>query len=149
MRPSDRRLGVSLVELLIVLSIVGLLLAVAVPRLTRARDRAYEATLTADLERLNYLQEQHRALGARAYTTDLAALDFVASEGVTLAVTDASVTGWASQASHRAQPDLYCSVFSGSGQARPPWPATQPGEINCGRRRGGSSGSPGSGVILP
>lgn len=136
-----------MIELLIVLAVVAILLAIAIPQLRRARDQAFEVAMQTDLERLTFLQEQHRALGAQSYTADFAELDFVSSEGIDVTVTDVTPFGWAAQARHRAEPDLYCSIFSSPKQATPPWPATQPGEVNCGRRQGGSAGSGSGGII--
>lgn len=144
---AQRKRGVSMIELLIALAIVALLLAIALPRLQGARDRAQQALLSSDLERLGFHQEQHLALGARQYARDLSALKFTPSDGVAIEVLSADDRGWSAQARHAKEPELHCAVFHDPDQTTQPWPAKQPGEINCGRRRAGGSGSGSGGRI--
>lgn len=144
-RSSQR--GVSLIELIIALSIVGLLAAFAVPSIQRARDRAQEALVSADLERLGFLQEQHVALGARSYASDLSTLNFVPSPDVAVTVVAADGDGWAAQATHVKEPELHCAVFHTPENQLRPWPAKQPGEVSCGRRAVGSGSGTGGGVL--
>ncbi len=142
------RRGVSMIELIIALAVVALLAAIALPRLQRARNRAQETLVSSDLERLGFLQEQHLALGARKYARNLAELKFTPSTGVSVEVLSADDRGWAAQATHTKEPDLHCAVFHSAEQTNHPWPAKQPGEINCGRRpRSGGTG-PGVGARI-
>lgn len=133
-----------MIELIIALAIVALLLAIALPRLQAARDRAQEALMSSDLERLSFHQEQHLALGARKYARDLSALKFTPSDGVAIEVISADESGWAAQATAAKEPDLHCAVFHDANQSTQPWPAKQPGEINCGRRPAAGSGGNGN-----
>ena len=144
---SDRR-GVSLIELIIVLSVLSLLAAVALPRLQRARDRAQEALVSSDLERLNFLQEQHLALGARRYERNLSVLRFTPSVGVDITVVSADEQGWSARGTHAKEPELHCAVFHSDVGSGHPWPAKVRGEINCGRRQRSSNGVVGDGAMI-
>lgn len=145
---SSARRGVSLIEVIIALTVLALLLAVAVPRLQRARDRAQEALVSSDLERLSFLQEQHLALGARQYARDLSVLRFTPSVGVDITVVAADERGWSARGTHAKEPELHCAVFHSDVRSGHPWPAKVAGEINCGRRQRSSSGGVGDGAMI-
>ncbi len=142
------RRGVSLIEMIIAVAVLALLAALALPRLQQARERAQQALLSADLERLGFLQEQHLALGARQYAQDLSTLEFTPSSGVDVELVSADDRGWAAKATHAKEPELHCAVFHDPEQATQPWPAKQPGEINCGRRPGGRGVGAGNGALI-
>src|SRR5262249_8965126 len=53
--------GFSLIELLVVIVIVGILAAIAIPQFARQRSRAFEATLKADLRNAAVAEEAYYA----------------------------------------------------------------------------------------
>jgi prepilin-type N-terminal cleavage/methylation domain-containing protein len=55
------RIGFTLIELLIAAVLIGTLAAIAIPRYTRAKDRAYAAAMQADLHTAAIYEEQYAA----------------------------------------------------------------------------------------
>ena len=125
--------GFSLIELLLVTLIIGVLATIAIPRLTAARDRAFVATMQADLRNLATQQEIHYA-DELTYSDDLDDLEFSASERVTVDVEEATGTGWSATATHEAfDDDDGCSVYYGDAEAPELAAPDEAGVIACTR----------------
>ena len=123
--------GFTLIELLIVVVIIGILAAIAIPKFSATREKAYYAAMKSDLKNLASQQEIYYA-DAYAYTTDEALLAFTNSEGVNVAIT-ASTSGWSATAYHSALgTGEGCAIYYGTATA-PGAPAapTAPGEMAC------------------
>jgi prepilin-type N-terminal cleavage/methylation domain-containing protein len=100
------REGFTLIELLIVVVIIGILAAIALPKFGQTREAAYYTTLKADLNNLRSAQEMYyQTQGAFAYAPELTTdgLDYTASNGVTITM-DAGADGqsWSATAVHAA-----------------------------------------------
>lgn len=82
---SRRRTGFTLIELLIVVVIIGILAAIAIPKFGATRGKANEASLKGELRNLLTAQEQYYGdNNAYATTTSLAAANlWVVPDGVT------------------------------------------------------------------
>lgn len=130
-RPRDR--GFTLIELLIVIVIIGILAAIAIPKFGKTREKAYFKAMMSDLRNIQGQQELYYANPANSYryANAIGALtDYAPSQGVTVAVTEGTTVGWAATASHQAlaanqQCGLYFGTATGAG-----W-LTTPGVIGC------------------
>ena len=112
------RQGFTLIELLIVLVIVGVLTAIAIPQFSSVRERAYYAAVRSDLKNLAVQQELYYADNYK-YASSLADLNFVQSEDVTVTPTGTE-TGWSATATHEALADEEgCVTYSGEVDDKP------------------------------
>ena len=96
---TQNRKGFTLIELLIVVVIIGILAAIAIPKFANTKQKAYVATLKTDLRNLVTAEEAYFA-DHTTYTTSLATTQFQPSQGVTYSVGAASGTGWSATATH-------------------------------------------------
>jgi len=121
--------GFTLIELLIVVVIIGILAAIAIPKFSSTREKAYVSAMKSDLKNLATQQEIYYSDNANyQYTTSATALSFTPSEGVTVAIGAASATGWSASATHAGTTQT-CAVFYGDASAVSP--ATNVGVVTC------------------
>jgi len=124
--------GFTLIELLIVVVIIGILAAIAIPKFSATREKAYFAAMKSDLKNLASQQEIYYS-DAYAYSSSMGDLAFVNSDGVLVTPSSVSSSGWAASATHAALGGAEgCAIFYGTATA-PTTPTTpsQPGEIAC------------------
>lgn len=122
------RSGFTLIELLIVVVIIGILAAIAIPKFNAARDKAFLAASKSDLRNLANLQEIYHNVNY-SYGTDLAAVGFTNSEGVTVNVVEATGTGWSASAVHAGLPSTTCAIYHGNAAQLAP--ATVESAVQC------------------
>ena len=111
MRTTGRK-GFTLIELLIVVVIIGILAAIAIPKFSTTKEKAYVASMKSDLRNMATSQEAYFA-DNQTYTTALAAMNFTPSQSVTVVVSDAKGTGWAANTKHPATA-ITCQVGFGA-----------------------------------
>jgi len=119
--------GFTLIEMLLVVLIIGILAAIAIPRFGGAKERAHVAAMRSDLRNLITAEESYRST-AQAYTTNLGAMQVTPSSGVTITVGAADSTGWSAIATHTATTKT-CAIYMGT--ATPPVAGARDGEAVC------------------
>lgn len=123
-----RRSGFTLIELLIVVVIIGVLAAMAIPKFQNTKGKANLASLKSDLRNLATAQEayfyQHTT-----YTSNLAALNLQPSPGVTFTFGVANGAGWSAKVTHPQAYPIECGLFMGGVPAMAP--AVVEGLIHC------------------
>lgn len=120
--------GFTLIELLIVVVIIGIIAALAIPKYANTKQKAYVAQMKSDLKNLATAEEAY-FYDSTMYTSSLASLNnFRSSTGVTLNVLEATPMGWSAEALHSQTPRA-CYLFN--GVAAPVGTATIAGKITC------------------
>ena len=128
---NPRREGFTLIEMLIVVVVIGILAAIAIPKYSRVRERSFIAAVTSDLKNLASQQEIYLS-NNQVYAgtiTDLA--DFTETEGVTITITAANGTGWSATGSHAGLAGRQCGFYFGDASPAGASPATLPGTVAC------------------
>jgi type IV pilus assembly protein PilA len=118
----------TLIELLIVVVIIGILAAIAIPKYARSKDQAYVGRMKTDLR--NFANEQESYFSSyRTYAPNTAALtSFNSSSGVTITVLESGSGGWSARAASTSTPTECVLVY---GTATLVTPATTDGVIAC------------------
>ena len=120
----NTRKGFTLIELLIVVVIIGILAAIAIPKFANTKEKAYIAAMKSDLRNLVTAEEAFFSDSVK-YTSDPTQLNFRPSTGVTVTVTSGGTgTAWSASSLHTALGTRSCWIAVGQG-------ATSEGEPIC------------------
>jgi len=128
----------TLVELLVVVMIVGILAAMAIPRYASSREKAFFTAMKSDLKNLVAAQEIYSTANYSQYAgaagSDLsggvAGLEFTPSHGVSVTLREVAQSGWSADATNSAlRASQKCAVFMGGATALAP--AQTPGLVTC------------------
>jgi Tfp pilus assembly protein PilE len=112
---SSARTGVTAIELVVVTLVIAALATIAIPRLSAVREQAGVATARSDLRNLASLQELYFSSNI-TFSSDTLAIDFSASEDVSLTITEADQNSWAGTALHAAAPTITCQIAVNSAE---------------------------------
>jgi len=124
------RRGFTLIELLIVVVIIGILAAIAIPKFVNTKEKTYLGAMKSDLRNLATAEEAF-FYDSSYYTTSLLAMNnFRASSGMNLTVNLATAQGWSATASGPGLTLRKCHLFSGN-VVSPPLPGMVEGRIVC------------------
>ena len=115
-----KRKGFTLIELLIVVVVIGVLAAIAIPKFANTKEKAVKSGLLSDLKNLAAAQEGFYAdssVYATTYGTTISTgqLQFSVSQRNTLVIDGASdASGWAATISNPGYAPGSCGIFVGS-----------------------------------
>src|SRR5206468_1760226 len=124
----SRKSGFTLIELLIVVVIIGILAAIAIPKFSNTKGQAFLAAMRSDLRNLATAEESYY-YSNNSYSGNLSQLNFQTSTGVTITVPEATSGGWSGAATHVSMGAETCTVYFGTATAVAP--ATLEGRITC------------------
>jgi prepilin-type N-terminal cleavage/methylation domain-containing protein len=122
----NNRKGFTLIELLIVVVIIGILAAIAIPKFANTKEKAYLASMKSDLRNMATVQEGYFS-DFQVYTAGTAfntggstqsLTGFVPSAGVTVTAAATGGTGWSATAGHSATTRT-CAIFIGVAAVTP------------------------------
>jgi len=103
------RKGFTLIELLIVVVIIGILAAIAIPKFANTKSKAYVTAMKSDLRNLVSAQESYFADNA-TYANDPDDLGFKSSSGVRPVTITTSAGAWTATNSHTQLADVECGI---------------------------------------
>lgn len=111
MRTLKNRQGFTLIELLIVVVIIGILAAIAIPRFASTKGKAFDASAKTDLRNAMTSQEAYFS-DWQQYAGSLANLktstDFDETTGVVVAVASGDASGYEMTAKHGSSDNTWC-----------------------------------------
>jgi type IV pilus assembly protein PilA len=125
---STVRRGFTLIELMIVVVIIGIIAAIAIPKFAATKGKAYFAGMKSDLHNLTTAQESFFYDHSR-YSVALDSLQFNTSHGDVVVIPEATVNGWSATATNPESYPHLCSMYIGTAAAVAP--ATAAGVVAC------------------
>src|SRR2546427_9282535 len=119
------RKGFTLIELLIVVVIIGILAAIAIPKFANTKEKAYLASMKSDLRNLITAEEAYFADSVK-YTSNLGTA-YATTTGVVGPTITVTADGFTANVSHTTTTKT-CAIYVGSTSLAP---ANKEGEPKC------------------
>ena len=123
------RKGFTLIELLIVVVIIGILAAIAIPKFANTKQKAYITAMKSDLRNLVTAEEAYFADSSQ-YTATVANLKFQSTTSVSSPAITTGVGSWYATVSH-SQVVLPASCGVGNNTTNPVIAGASEGEPVC------------------
>ena len=123
--------GFTLIELLLVVVIIGVLAAIAIPKFANTKEKAVVASMKSDLRNLAAAQEAYwvETRGYYGGVVPNAVLQFQPSPGVLVTMVAATNAGWSARATAVPLTTSQCVIFYGT--TPPVAPALVDGAVAC------------------
>ena len=125
----DRR-GFNMIELMVVVVIIGILAAVAIPKFSKTKGRAQSTALKSDLRNLATAEESY-FFDKHTYTADTVAMQWHPSPNVTVAFYNVTALGWSATTYHTQASPITCAIYFGTAGPPPGFPPMGEGQILC------------------
>ena len=104
------RKGFTLIELLIVVVIIGILAAIAIPKFANTKSKAYIAAMKSDLRNLVTAEESFFADSTKYVTYDTTKLKFKPSTGVAMPTIAIFSGAWLATNTHSQLANFSCGI---------------------------------------
>ena len=104
------RKGFTLIELLIVVVIIGILAAIAIPKFANTKTKAYTAAMKSDLRNLVTAEEAFFADSQHYSTYDTTKVKFKPSTGVNIPTITTGAGYWSATVSHTQIANFSCGI---------------------------------------
>jgi len=114
-----QRIGFTLIEMLIVVVVIGILAAIAIPKFAQAKGRTRAATIRSDLRNLATAQEEYLAENG-TYASNVSDLDYTTTNGVVITIVNVVAGGWSATSTHPLSLPLTCTLYYGTAPVLPP-----------------------------
>ncbi len=124
------RKGFTLIELLIVVVIIGILAAIAIPKFANTKEKAYVASMKSDLRNLVNAEEAYFADNTKYVDLIGSTTLYSPSPGVTVKIIAPDGKGWSATADHTGT-NIQCGLAIGVGHANPVEATAPEGEPRC------------------
>jgi type IV pilus assembly protein PilA len=115
--------GFTLIELLIVVVIIGLLAAIAIPKFANTKEKAVVSAMRSDLRNLATAQESYWVENRTYYAgviPNLPVFQLQPTLGVTVSMVTATDAGWSARATALPLTTEQCVIFYGVAPPIPP-----------------------------
>ena len=124
----NTRQGFTLIELLIVIVIIGILAAIAIPKFASTKEKAYVAQMKTDLRNLVTAEEGFFADSVK-YTSTITQLKYRQSTGVWTPTITVGAGFWTASVTHTAVSGKSCEIAINTGNSLVP--TARDGEPVC------------------